>query len=90
MDEWIGGVAAVLEGWMMGQAGGVAIADVLFGKINPCGKLAETFPKRLEDTPAFTNWPGDAGEVHYGEGLFMVTAIMTTERFPYYSPSVMD
>ncbi len=71
MSDWIDGVAAVIEGWMMGQAGGVAIADVLFGKINPSGKLAETFPLKLEDTPAYINWPGGAGKVHYGEGLFI-------------------
>jgi beta-glucosidase len=56
---------------MMGQAGGAAIADVLFGKVNPSGKLAETFPLKLSDTPAFINWPGGAGEVYYGEGLFI-------------------
>ena len=71
MGEWLEGVAAVLEGWMMGQAGGAAIADVLFGKVNPSGKLAETFPSRLSDTPAYLNWPGGAGEVRYGEGLFI-------------------
>ncbi len=71
MSPWLDGVAAVLEGWMMGQAGGAAIADVLFGKVNPCGKLAETFPLRLVDTPAHLNWPGGARKVHYGEGLFI-------------------
>jgi beta-glucosidase len=71
MSEWIDGVAAVLEGWMMGQAGGAAIADILFGRINPSGKLAETFPLKLSDTPAHINWPGGAGEVRYGEGLFI-------------------
>jgi beta-glucosidase len=71
MSEWIDSVAAVLEGWMMGQAGGAALADILFGRVNPSGKLAETFPLKLEDIPAHTNWPGDAGKVHYGEGLFI-------------------
>jgi beta-glucosidase len=71
MNEWLDGVAAVLEGWMMGQSGGVAIADVLFGRVNPSGKLAETFPIKLSDTPAHINWPGGAGEVRYGEGLFI-------------------
>ena len=68
MSAWIDDVAAVLEAWMMGQAGGAAIADVLFGKTNPCGKLAETFPLKLSDTPAHINWPGGAGKVTYGEG----------------------
>jgi len=71
MSEWIDGSAAVLEAWMMGQAGGGAIADVLFGKVNPSGKLAETFPLRLVDTPAYVNYPGENGAVRYGEGVFM-------------------
>ena len=48
MGAWIDGVPAVLEAWMMGQAGAGAIADVLYGAVNPSGKLAETFPLRLE------------------------------------------
>jgi hypothetical protein len=71
MVEWIDGVAAVLEAWLMGQAGGGAIADILYGVVNPSGKLAETFPLRLEDTPAFINFPGEHGQVRYGEGLFI-------------------
>jgi len=71
MSEWIDGAAAVLEAWMMGQAGGAAIVDVLLGKANPSGKLAETFPLKLADTPAYINYPGENGEVRYGEGLFI-------------------
>lgn len=71
MVEWIDGVAAVLEAWMMGQAGGGAIADILFGVVNPSGKLAESFPLRLEDTPAYINFPGENGQVRYGEGMFI-------------------
>jgi beta-glucosidase len=71
MRGWIEDVAAVLEAWMMGQAGGGAIADILFGHMNPSAKLAETFPLKLSDTPAHINWPGDAGTVRYGEGLFV-------------------
>jgi beta-glucosidase len=71
MSEWIGGTAAVLEAWMMGQAGGGAIADVLYGKVNPSGRLAETFPLKLVDTPAHINFPGGNGEVRYGEGIFI-------------------
>lgn len=86
MEEWINGVAAVLEGWMMGEAGGIAMAEILFGKANPSGKLAETFPNRLEDTPAYINWPGDAGEVHYGEGLFIGYRYYDYKKIPVLFP----
>jgi beta-glucosidase len=71
MADWIEGPAAILEAWLMGQAGGGAIADVLFGQTNPSGKLAETFPLKLADTPAHINFPGENGTVRYGEGLFI-------------------
>ena len=71
MSAWIDGAAAVLEAWMMGQAGGGAIADILFGVVNPSGKLAETFPLRLADTPAYLNHPGEYGSVAYGERLLI-------------------
>ena len=86
MDAWIDGVAAVLEGWMMGQAGGMAIADVLFGKVNPSGKLAETFPHRLVDTPAYLNFPGGAGKVIYGEGLFIGYRYYDAKQVPVLFP----
>ncbi len=86
MSAWIGGVATVLEGWMMGQAGGAAIADVLFGKANPCGKLAETFPIKLSDTPAYLSWPGGAGEERYGEGLFIGYRYYDAKEMPVLFP----
>ena len=86
MSAWIDDVAAVLEGWMMGQAGGIAIADVLFGNVNPCGKLAETFPLKLGDTPAYLNWPGEAGAVHYGEGLFIGYRYYDAKQMPVLFP----
>ncbi|MCB8924239.1 MAG: glycoside hydrolase family 3 C-terminal domain-containing protein [Ardenticatenaceae bacterium] len=86
MVEWIDGVAAVLEGWMMGQAGGAAIADVLYGQVNPSGKLAETFPMKLSDTPAHLNWPGDAGAVRYGEGLFIGYRYYDAKEMPVQFP----
>ncbi len=64
-------VPAILEGWLLGQAGGGAIADVLFGAVNPSGKLTETIPARLADTPAYLDFPGEFGHVRYGEGLFV-------------------
>lgn len=86
MSEWIDSVSAVLEGWMMGQAGGAALADVLFGKVNPSGKLAESFPLKLEDTPAYINWPGGAGKVAYGEGLFIGYRYYDTKNIPVLFP----
>ena len=86
MDSWIDGVAAVLEGYMMGQAGGIAIADILFGKVNPCGKLAETYPHKLADTPAYINWPGGAGKVRYGEGLFIGYRYYDAKKMPVLFP----
>nr|WP_205850393.1 glycoside hydrolase family 3 C-terminal domain-containing protein [Mycolicibacterium sp. CR10] len=62
---------AILEGWLLGQAGGGATADVLFGDVNPSGKLTETIPKRLSDTPAYLDFPGEFSRVRYGEGLFV-------------------
>ncbi len=86
MVEWIDGVAAVLEAWLMGQAGGGAIADILYGVVNPSGKLAETFPLRLEDTPAFINFPGEHGQVRYGEGLFIGYRYYDAKQAPVLFP----
>ncbi|HWO11542.1 MAG TPA: glycoside hydrolase family 3 C-terminal domain-containing protein [Polyangiaceae bacterium] len=68
---WAGGVRAILEAWLAGQAGGEALADAIIGRINPSGKLSETFPLRLEDTPAFLDFPGREGEARYGERVFI-------------------
>jgi len=86
MYEWIEGTAAVLEAWMMGQAGGGAIADVLYGKVNPSGKLAETFPLKLIDTPAYINYPGENGAVRYGEGIFIGYRYYDTKQVPTLFP----
>ncbi|WKX06163.1 glycoside hydrolase family 3 C-terminal domain-containing protein [Streptomyces sp. NL15-2K] len=64
-------VPAVLDGSILGQAGGGAIADVLFGRVNPSGRLAETVPLRIEDAPSFPTYPGDQFHVRYGEGIFV-------------------
>ncbi|HMX20609.1 MAG TPA: glycoside hydrolase family 3 C-terminal domain-containing protein [Anaerolineales bacterium] len=86
MSEWIDDVSAVLEGWMMGQAGGAALADILFGRVNPSGKLAETFPLKLTDTPSHINWPGGAGKVHYGEGIFIGYRYYDAKEIPVLFP----
>ncbi|MBN2392513.1 MAG: glycoside hydrolase family 3 C-terminal domain-containing protein [Anaerolineae bacterium] len=86
VGEWIAHVSAVLEAWTMGQAGGGAIADILFGKMNPSGKLAETFPVKLADTPAYLNYPGENGKVTYGEGLFIGYRYYEAKQIPVQFP----
>jgi beta-glucosidase len=62
---------AVLECWLAGQAAGSGVVDVLTGVVNPSGRLAETVPRRLQDSPSFLGFPGDSSVVTYGEGLFV-------------------
>ncbi|MBB5076645.1 glycoside hydrolase family 3 C-terminal domain-containing protein [Nonomuraea endophytica] len=69
--DWDGAASAVLEGWLLGQAGGGAIADILYGEVNPSGRLAETIPLRLEDTASYLDFPGELGTVRYTEGVFV-------------------
>lgn len=71
LSGWADRVPAILEGWLLGQAGGGATADVLFGVVNPSGRLAETIPVRLSDTPSYLDFPGENSHVRYGEGLFV-------------------
>ncbi|MEH6452586.1 MAG: glycoside hydrolase family 3 C-terminal domain-containing protein [Psychromonas sp.] len=69
--QWLDQVPAVLETWLGGQAAGGAIADLLFGRVNPSGKLAETFPIKVEDTPAYLDFPGLNRKLNYSEGIFV-------------------
>lgn len=68
---WLDGVPALLQMWYPGQEAGNALADVLFGDADPGGRLPTTFPRRLQDNPAYVNYPGENGQVRYGEGLFV-------------------
>ena len=68
---WEKQAKAILEMYLGGEAVGEAAADLLFGKANPSGKLAETFPLRLEDNPSYLNFPGDGNTVRYQEGIFV-------------------
>ncbi len=71
LSTWADRVGAIVECWLSGQAAGGATADVLTGRVNPSGKLAETIPLRLEDNPSYLNFPGDTQVVRYGEGIFI-------------------
>ena len=68
---WINQVPAVLDMYLAGDGVGEATARLLFGDDNPSGKLAETFPLKLADTPAYLNFPGENGQVEYREGIFV-------------------
>ncbi|HLG88555.1 MAG TPA: glycoside hydrolase family 3 C-terminal domain-containing protein [Alphaproteobacteria bacterium] len=67
---WIAKAPAVVEMWLPGEQGSAALADVLLGKTNPSGKLPVSFPRRLEDNPAYLFYPGGRDE-DYGEGVFV-------------------
>jgi beta-glucosidase len=68
---WALQTKAILEAYLGGQATGGAIADILFGKANPSGKLAETFPVKVSDNPSFLFFPGEGNRVEYREGIFV-------------------
>ncbi len=68
---WIYNVKGLFEAYLGGQALGGALADLLFGAANPCGKLAETFPMKLKHNPAQLNFPGEGDRVSYSEGVFV-------------------
>ena len=68
---WQGRAKAILETWLLGQAGGAALADVIFGDEVPSGKLAQTIIDDVNDDPSAMNWPGEEGHVDYGEGVFV-------------------
>lgn len=68
---WANTISGILEGYLGGQAGAGAIADILFGKVNPSGKLAETFPIKLEDNPSYHYYPGGPTTVEYRESIYV-------------------
>jgi beta-glucosidase len=87
LGDWHDDVAAVVHCPYAGQAGAEALADVLFGVVNPSGRLAETWPLRLADTPAFATYPGDRGHARYGEGVLVgyrwYDALDLPVRYPF-------
>lgn len=71
MRPWIEHVPGVIHAWLSGQGAGRAIAEILFGRINPSGKLSETFPVKLADNPSHMRIRGENGKLYYREGLFI-------------------
>ena len=64
-------VRAILNSYLGGQAGAGAVVDIVLGKVNPSGKLAETYPEKLEDNPSFNNFPGNIATVEYRESVYI-------------------
>ncbi|WP_105030218.1 glycoside hydrolase family 3 C-terminal domain-containing protein [Arthrobacter ruber] len=86
LEGWHDDVDGILEGWLLGQAGGAAIADVLFGAVNPSGHLAETIPLQVQDNPSWMNFPGEQGHVRYGEGVLVGYRYYETAQMPVRYP----
>ena len=78
---WLNEIKGLLEAYLGGQAGGTAVANILYGKVNPSGKLAETIPLKLSDNPSYLNF-GGGEKVEYREGVFV--------GYRYYDTKEMD
>ena len=83
---WIDKARSVLHMYLGGQAVGAAAVDLLFGDAAPAGRLAETYPLRLEDTPAYLSFPGDGQKVVYGEGVFVGYRWYDSRKMPVLFP----
>ncbi|MCB1690448.1 MAG: glycoside hydrolase family 3 C-terminal domain-containing protein [Halioglobus sp.] len=79
-------IPALLESYLGGQAGGSAVARIIFGDANPSGKLAETFPLKLEDAPCHDWFPGEPRQVQYREGLWVGYRYFNTTETPVAFP----
>jgi beta-glucosidase len=73
MSQWVDQTKGIVQAWYPGMEGGNALAKILFGQVNPSGKLPMTFPKKLEDVPAHKlgQYPGDSVNVHYQDDIYV-------------------
>lgn len=83
---FLGQASALLEAYLSGESGAAAIAEILFGKANPSGKLAESFPLALEDNPSYLNYHGDHETVDHGEGIFVGYRYYEKKKMPVLFP----
>lgn len=68
---WVDSVRGIIQAWYLGNEVGNAIADIVFGAVNPSGCLPLTYPKQLEDVPAFPDLFSENGQIHYREDLLV-------------------
>ncbi|HEY5297513.1 MAG TPA: glycoside hydrolase family 3 C-terminal domain-containing protein [Verrucomicrobiae bacterium] len=71
MKDWLDDVPSVMEAWLPGQEGGTALAAILFGDVNPSGKLPDTLAVNRDDYPDANNYPGKNLQVNYAEGIYV-------------------
>ena len=83
---WVDEVSAILEMYLGGQAVGEATVDLLFGTVNPSGKLAESFPYHLEDNPSYLSYKVVDNKIHYDEKLFVGYRYYDTKNMPVLFP----
>ncbi len=83
---WIEDVDAVLAGFYAGQGGGEALARILFGEQNPCGKLSASMPVRMQDIPGWHTYPGEHGRHAYSEGIFVGYRFYDLKAMPTLFP----
>lgn len=83
---WLGKVKGLLESYLAGQAIGEAQCRILFGEVNPSGKLAETFPMRLEDNPTYFYYGKDGDDVEYREGVLVGYRYYDAKKLPVLFP----
>ena len=86
---WLSDVKGLLEAYLGGQAGGAAVANILYEKVNPSGKLAETMPLKLSDNPSYLNF-GGGEKVEYREGVFVGYRYYDTKEMEAASEAISE
>jgi beta-glucosidase len=73
MTKWVNETPTIIQSWYSGMEGGIALAKIIFGEVNPSGKLPMSFPKKLEDNPSYVlgEYPGDGKNVHYYDDIYV-------------------
>ena len=83
---WIDKVDAILDMFLSGDAVGEATVKILWGEVNPSGKLSETYPVKLSDNPSYLNFPGESGNPVYAEGIYIGYRYYEKKRMPVLFP----